>query len=565
MLVWIEFGLVIGAVALAITVPEIGSKFFQFMEQKFGQLAGQKRRAVVIVGLLALCGRVALLPILGIPQPHINDEFSHLLLADTLAHGRLTNPTPAMWMHLETFHVLMRPTYNSMYPPGQGLILAAGEVLAHHPFVGVWLSIGIMCAVICWMLQGWVTPQWALLGGILAILRLGLFGYWANSYWGGAVAAIGGALVVGAIPRIFVYKRVRDALILGFGLAILANSRPYEGLILALPVATALLLKLFSKRQIHFWEAIRHIVVPLGSVLTAAALLTCYYFYRVTGSPFQLPQLVGRDTYAVAPYFLWQSPRAEPAYRYQSMRDFYTHKELNFYKSGRTFKGMIAVSAVKAIHIWVFFLGPVLTLPLLPGVALSRYTTRPFANWKIAFLTSELVVCVLGIAAEVFFFPHYAAPMTGLIYIAIIIAIRETRGYHWRDKPVGLFLSRAIPAISILMIVLRASLPSSQLSPPPARLITWYNYVPLKTERARVAALLAQNSGTHIAVVRYKKNSQSEYDWVYNDAKIDVAKIIWARDAGASQNKELVNYYPERKVWLVEPDEVPTKISPYSE
>src|SRR6202030_4831552 len=160
------------------------------------QLTQKKGLSILVVGLAALIVRAVLLPILGIPQPHINDEFSHLLLVDTLAHGRLTNPTPAMWTHLETFHVLMRPTYSSMYSPGQGLILAAGEVFARHPFVGVWLSIGIMCAGIWWMLQGWVTPQWALLGGILAILRLGIFGYWANSYWGGAVAAIGGALVL---------------------------------------------------------------------------------------------------------------------------------------------------------------------------------------------------------------------------------------------------------------------------------------------------------------------------------------------------------------------------------
>jgi len=565
MLIVIELAFVIGAVVVALTFPECGSSWFRSIESKFRQFAQKKALSILVVGLAALIARAALLPILGIPQPHINDEFSHLLLADTLAHGRLTNPTPAMWTHLETFHVLMRPTYNSMYPPGQGLILAAGEVFARHPFAGVWLSIGIMCVAICWMLQGWVTPQWALLGGILAILRLGIFGYWANSYWGGAVAAIGGALVLGAIPRIFVFERVRDALILGFGLAILANSRPYEGFILALPVAAALLMKLFSEKQIDFWKTMRHVVVPLGLVLTAAALLTGYYFYRVTGSPFQLPQLVERDTYAVAPYFLWQAPRPEPAYRFQSMRDFYTHKELNFYKSARTFEGMIAVSAVKAIHVWFFFLGPVLTLPLVIAIALSRYPIRPFASWKIAFLASEMVVCVVGIAAEVFFFPHYAAPMTGLMYIAIIIAIRETRGYHWRAKPVGLFLSRAIPAIGILMIVLRVSLPSSQLSPPPARLLTWYNYVPLKTERARVTALLAQNPGTHVALVRYKKNSQSEYDWVYNDAKIDDAKIIWARDEGPSQNKELINYYPERRVWLVEPDEVPAKISPYSE
>ena len=95
--------------------------------------------------------------------------------------------------------------------------------------------------------------------------------------------------------------------------------------------------------------------------------------------------------------------------------------------------------------------------------------------------------------------------------------------------------------------------------------LTWYNDAPVETERARIGALLTQYPGTHLAVVRYKENSQSEYDWVYNDAKIDDAKIIWARDAGPSQNKELINYYPERKVWLVEPDEVPAKISPYSE
>ena len=61
---------------------------------------------------------------------------------------------------------------------------------------------------------------------------------------------------------------------------------------------------------------------------------------------------------------------------------------------------MIAVSAVKAIHVWFFFLGPVLTLPLIIAIALSRYPIRPFASWKIAFLASEMVVCVVGIAAE---------------------------------------------------------------------------------------------------------------------------------------------------------------------
>jgi hypothetical protein len=48
------------------------------------------------------------------------DDFSFLLAGDTFAHGRLTNPTPAMWTHFETIHITMQPTYQSMYFPGRG-------------------------------------------------------------------------------------------------------------------------------------------------------------------------------------------------------------------------------------------------------------------------------------------------------------------------------------------------------------------------------------------------------------------------------------------------------------
>src|SRR2546421_2747931 len=208
MLAAIEICLAAIAVALAYIAPNLGARWFERVQYLSLQLAGHRKLAVVTVGLAALAARLAVLPILPIPQPAAHDEFSHLLIADTFAHGRLANPTHPMWVHFETFHVIQKPTYASMYPPAQGLALAAGRALGGHPFVGVWLSMGVLCAAICWMLQGWLPPGWALAGGALAVLRFAIVNYWSSSYLGGTLAAAGGALALGALPRIQRAQRI---------------------------------------------------------------------------------------------------------------------------------------------------------------------------------------------------------------------------------------------------------------------------------------------------------------------------------------------------------------------
>ena len=233
--------LILAAVGCALSRRRSGrSSSFGGMGGLFRRLAHRRGLSLLFVAGLTLSLRAFLIPVIGIPLPNWNDEFSYLLAANTFTAGRLTNPTHPMWAHFESFQIIMCPTYMSMYAPGQGLVLAAGKVLGGHPWVGIWVATAVLCAVLCWMLQGWFSPVWALFGGILAVFHLGILSYWMNSYWCPAVAAIGGALVLGAIPRLRARLRIRDSILLALGLAIMANSRPYEGLVFSIAVGIAL-------------------------------------------------------------------------------------------------------------------------------------------------------------------------------------------------------------------------------------------------------------------------------------------------------------------------------------
>src|SRR5712691_9896334 len=270
---------------LAIFLPRLTPRVFHTIESLLSRLAERKTLAVVALFFIVIGVRLALLAQLPVPVPGIHDEYSYLLLGDTLAHGRLANPPHPMWINFESFHVNWFPTYSSKYPPAQGTVLALGQLLG-HPWIGVLLSAAAMCAAILWMLQAWLPARWAFLGGALVALKFGIASYWINSYWGGAVAATGEALVLGAMPRIVRRARTRDALLLGLGIAILANSRPYEGLLFCLPVAAWFLWWLLGRAKSRVAARIRvvKVLAPLAVVLALTLGFIGYYNWRLSGN-----------------------------------------------------------------------------------------------------------------------------------------------------------------------------------------------------------------------------------------------------------------------------------------
>ena len=519
-----------------------------------GRIGRRQTLSIALVGLLAF-GASASLSLFGhVREPRVHDEFSYLLAGDTFARGRLTNPTHPLWVHFESIHIIQQPTYASKYPPAQGLVLAAGQVIGGHPIVGVWISTGLASAAVCWMLFAWVPPRWAILGSLLVALHPGILLSWGQTYWGGHMAMTGGALVFGAMRRIAHRPRACASVLLGAGLAILANSRPYEGLVVSLPVAVVGIAWLLGKNGPPFRVSLKRIVLPTAVILMLTGFAMGYYNLRVTGDLLKMPYLVHEAAYGMAPFFLWQQPRPEPVYRHEIIRNHHV-RALAHYTKQQSAAGLKEETVQKAKDLWNFSQGAhgsrlVLTLPLfmLPWVLRNRWHR---------FALAACGVLLVGMAVETWVMPHYAAPVVGLAIALLIQAMRQLQLWDWACVPMGRFLIWSFWVIAMAFFIVAFA---QRMSDQPTN---W------GIERARLLAQLQNDGRRHLVIVRYGTldipYERGYREWVYNEADIDGAKVVWAREMDPAQNRKLLEYFKDRKVWLVEVDQYdsPPKLSPY--
>jgi hypothetical protein len=543
----ISAGLTIILGLLAFLFPRVGENTFHRMEQGLARFAERRTLAIAALFLSVIGLRLLALPWLPIPVPGIHDEFSYLLMADTFAHGRLANPPHPMWISFETFHVNWFPTYSSMYPPAQGSVLAVGQLLG-HPWIGVLLSDAATAAAILWMLQAWMPARWAFLGATLAALKLGIASYWMNSYWGGAMAAIGGALVLGALARIVRRSSTRNAVLLGLGIAILANSRPYEGFLFCVPAVAWFLSWLVGKSpsRDHLRGRVTRVVRPLAIVLVLTAAFMGYYNWRLTGNPLLLPHVLNTRTYHTAPLFLWDHPKPEMRYRNQQFEEFYNDWERDNYQRNRS--DALRVTKEKAIRCGLayFWSGLLLALPAVPFL---------FRDRKFRLLWITLALGVAGVFAVIWSNAHYAAALTCVIYALIVQAIRHLRLMRLSAHPVGLALSRAIVLVLVLDTFIGV-----------ARGVCDPLFWPCEGDPSRlaIAQTLAHTPGKHLIMVRYTEDHNVHDEWVYNGADIDASKILWAREIDPEQDAKLFAYFKDRRIWLVTPDTDNTYLEPYT-
>jgi hypothetical protein len=291
---------------------------------------------------------------------------------------------------------------------------------------------------------------------------------------------------------------------------------------------------------------LRRVLAPIVLALLFTAGLMGSYNWRTTGRPLLFPYTLNLRTYVTSPIFLWQ--RAKPALHYnnQQFEDFYNGWEREDYE--RSWSSAGAASLLKWVRLRAVFFWPAAVI-LLPAFACV------FRDRRVRLLLVVFSVALPGIFAVVWSNPHYAAPLTGVIFGLLAQSLRHLRAWKPLARPLGAALARSVVILLVLQTVrdVRAHKCDE---------IAWT--CGGDPSREAIERRLSSLPGKHLVLVRYDADHNIHDEWVFNGAEIDGAKVLWARELDAAQNTALLNYFNDRTVWLVQPDADNLELIPYA-
>jgi len=540
----LEFALAAVLVATAYT----GRRWIEPWVRRFAE---KPRWCMLLLAVTPVALRLLLLGHHPVPSPDIYDEFSHLLEADTLRHLRLANAPHALPQFFETFFVLQEPTYASIYPLGQGLALAIGWTILGAPWAGVLAAMAAFCSLCYWMLRGWTTPVWALLGGVMAVMEFGPLCAWTNSYWGGTLAATAGCLVFGALPRLRAAGRVRDAILLGAGLGLHLLIRQFESIFLLIAI-------------VAYWApAARRLARPVGIaalVALPAVMLTLVQNKAVTGSWTTLPEMLSQYQYGVPAALTFENPPT-PHHELTAQQAMDYKMQLSFHQGPETIESFLLRLEYR-VRFYRFFFLPALYIAAVAFLVRLR-------EYQFVWVAGTLAVFALGTNFFPAFQTHYIAAVTCLFVLVCVAGLDRISRMVIRGEQAG-------REAALLLLVLCGAqfgfwygvhaFEDSEFSRAARRFETWdFINHDVPTRRGLVNQELDRIPGKLLVFVHYTPQHIFQDEWVYNRADIDGSRIVWARDLGAEENQKLLRAYPDRKALLLEPDARPVRVGQYQE
>jgi hypothetical protein len=342
--------------------------------------------------------------------------------------------------------------------------------------------------------------------------------------------------------------RRRDAILLGLGLAMHLIARPYESIFLFLAAA----LFWAPWRPAEMKAAARFLPEVAVPLLLALALLAVQN-KQVTGSFATMPEALSQYQYGVPAALTFQA-KATPHLPL-------TDQQLMDYKMQRSFLGertetlgsFLLRLEYRVRYYRFFFLAP---LYLALGAFLSALGERRF-RW----VALTLVLFALGTNFFPAFQLHYVAAVTCLFVLVSVVGL-ERIARRWPEA--ARLVALVCAAQFVFWYNLHAFFDTAEWSAAVRRYETWDSINHGNPERRIfVNQQLDGVPGKVLVFVRYSPRHIFQDEWVYNRAAIDDARIVWARDLGDAENRQLLRYYPDRTALVLEPDAQPPSLTAY--
>jgi hypothetical protein len=271
----------------------------------------------------------------------------------------------------------------------------------------------------------------------------------------------------------------------------------------------------------------RYSIPKLALCLLPVLAVSGLHNFRITGSALTLPYQLSRQQYGVPQSFLFQPPVPRPPLTLKALIDGYDSQLFSRMNLAENWLRTNTSKFFRFIGFFIdyYFLAPCL---MIPWVRIKHKA------WLLGFCASLL----LGNSLYPFYFNQYAAPLTGAIMIFALSGCMKLYSTRW---------GRFVVVFLLTCACFRTVRNFMQDRYQPA-------YAYIGPSRSGIDRQLRSTSGQHLVFVRYGSEHVYHWEWIYNDADIDNARIVWAHPLGANEDAALVKYYSRRRVWTVEPD-----------
>ena len=317
----------------------------------------------------------------------------------------------------------------------------------------------------------------------------------------------GGALTFGALFRYQNRILIWDTLILGLGLIILVNSRPFESFFILIPAACyALYITILWIKKDSWHKVLVQFLLPISAIIFFLFIWLLFYNYHLVGDPFKLP------------HAYW-APKNSPI---KMIQMFQWSPQLPLFN--------------KLLRFYNAFIGPILLITLFSVKSIIKGRETLFA-----LIIAVMLFCISAIATKAW--PHYTASIVCLVFLVITKGLIGISTFNFMKRPLGSFLVKAIVVGYIVSSIITYGFKVYD-----GKSYSWL------IRKQRILDKLESDDNKYLIMVRYSDSHNVNKEWVYNRADIDNSDVVWARVLDPLENQKLFRYFKNRKIFLLQAD-----------